>query len=308
MNISQKLHRIQKVTRWTQEKLAKELDVSFATINSWINERSSPRTRLQEKIDALYLEYTGQKRVDPHALKAAKNAIIRKSKSHKNILKQILENPDIYDAFTLSLTYNTNVIEGSTLTERETAAVLFDNASLPNRSLIEQMEAKNHQAALQYLLQHLVKSKIVNEALIKKLHSMLLNSIRDDAGMYRKHSVRIIGTHVPTANYVRIPSLIEELTHEINKRNEDAIAHIARIHAQFEKIHPFADGNGRIGRLLMHAMALARSLPPVVQKQEKKQAYYIYLEEAQLRHNTVPLENFVCEGVTEGFKILERKM
>ena len=79
-----------------------------------------------------------------------------------------------------------------------------------------------------------------------KLHGILSNAIRSDAGGYRNHAVRIAGANVPTANYVKMPDLMKALMTDVNKNAEDAVRHIASVHSRFETIHPFGDGNGRI--------------------------------------------------------------
>lgn len=303
MDIAKKLQLIQKFSGLTQEQLARKLDVSFPTLNSWINGKSIPRKQALKRIDKLYKEITGQKIIPADVLQAKKAALTTKSLKYKNILKIILKRPDIYDQFVLSLTYNTNRIEGSTLTEDETAAVLFENKSLPNKTLIEQMEVKNHQAALQYLFKYLSCSKKINDALILKLHSILMNGIRDDAGMYRNHGVRIVGANVPTANYLKVPALMNELFKEIGRNKKDVIAHSSLIHSRFEQIHPFSDGNGRIGRLLIHAMLLRKNFPPAVIKEEKKRLYMKYLNKSQVKGDFSLLEDFICDAVLEGFMI-----
>jgi len=154
MTISEKLKLIKSLSRLTQEALAQKFDVSFATLNSWINGKSIPHRKAQILIDEIYKEYTGQKIIPENVLQAKKELIISKSKKYKNILKTILARPDIMDEFTLLLTYHTNSIEGSTLNENETGAILFHNKVLPNKTLVEQMEVKNHQAAIQYLFQY----------------------------------------------------------------------------------------------------------------------------------------------------------
>ena len=80
----------------------------------------------------------------------------------------------------------------------------------------------------------------------------------------------------------------------------------ARIHSRFEHIHPFSDGNGRVGRLLMNAMLLQKNLAPAIIRQEQKQLYYAYLYKAQTKDDTSQLENFICDAIVDGFKILER--
>ena len=306
MTIREKLQIIQKLSGLTQAELAGRLGVTFAALNRWINGKALPRPKAQAKIDELYKEYSGQKQIPETVLEAKKNLVFLNRKAHKNVLKKITANPDILDQFYLSLTYHSNRIEGSSLSESDTAAILFENAALPNKSLTEQLEAKNHQAVLEYLFKYLGQKLPLNKELILKLHGILMNAIRQDAGVWRNHGVRILGTNVPTANYLKIPVLMAELIRDINNEHKDIIAHVSFIHARFEQIHPFADGNGRIGRLLMHAMLLKTNLPPAVIKQEKKRLYNAYLNKAQLKGDASLLEDFICDAVLEGYKILKR--
>ncbi len=305
MNISEKLKLIKQISGLTQEKIAYELEVSFATLNSWINNKSVPHKRRRELIDELYKKYTGQKIIPDNILQAKKDVIYNKSKKYTNILKEIISRKDIYDQFILSLTYNTNSIEGSTLTENETADILFRNISLKNRNLIEQLEAKNHQTALQFLFKQIKPNFKITELLILKLHSILMNSIRDDAGFYRNHGVRIVGANIPTANYLKVPELVVRLIKNINKEEDDVVKHISQIHSDFEKMHPFSDGNGRIGRLIVVAMFLRRNLPPAVIKQENKRFYYNYLNKSQQSGDSSLLEDFMCDAIFNGFNVLE---
>lgn len=307
MTIQEKLQIIQRLSGQSQQELAGRLGVTFAALNRWINNKAVPREKALEKIDELYKELTGQKQIPEEILDAKKKILLKKSEGHSNIVKEIIENPDIRDRFYLSLTYHSNRIEGSTLSEKETAAILFQNAALPNKSLTEQLEAKNHQTALEYLFSHIASDNNADETLILKLHSILMNGVRPDAGKYRNHAVRIIGANVPTANYLKIPPLMKKLVEDIRARVNDVVAQISEIHSRFEQIHPFADGNGRIGRLLIHAMALKRNLPPAVILQEKRQLYMTYLNKAQTKGDFSSLEDFVCDAVTAGFNILERK-
>jgi Fic family protein len=310
MTTAQKLKVIQTLSGLSQEKLAQKFSVSFATLNSWINAKSIPRKKAQQQIEEMYLDITGQKIIPADELAAKKQIVKKKQQEHHDVLKVILENPDIHDQYILSLTYHTNRIEGSTLTEPETGAILFHDSTIPDKSLIEHLEVKNHQTALQYLFNHMASgSGQIDETLILNLHRMLMNSIRPDAGNYRQHSVRIAGADVPTANYIKVPFLIAELIEAINAAAHDTISHIAEIHSRFEQIHPFSDGNGRIGRLLIHAMALPRNLPPAVIRQEKKRFYYSYLNKAQQTQNKDLnlLEDFICDALLEGFQILERE-
>jgi len=307
MTIRQKLEIIKKILGLTQTKLAEKFGVSFVSFNSWWTGKSIPRPKMQKAIDELFLKVTGQKVVSIDHLAVKKNILKRKSLEYKSVVAKILENPDIRDQFILKLTYHSNSIEGSTLTEPDTAAVLFDNIALPDKSLTEQLEAKNHQTALNYLFDHIFQKGKINEDLTLKLHSILMNGIRSDAGQYRRHAVRIIGANLPTANYLRVPDLISKAFLDAEKPTKDIISLSANIHSQFEQIHPFSDGNGRIGRLLMNAMFLKNNFAPAIIRQEEKQLYYTYLYEAQAKNNFSQLEDFLCDAVMDGFKILERK-
>ncbi|MDD2767013.1 MAG: Fic family protein [Candidatus Moranbacteria bacterium] len=307
MNTKEKLQIIQNISGLTQTAIATKIGVSFVAFNNWWNKKSQPRRKHETIIDDLYKEYTGQKNIPETVLVAKKELIIRESKKYDSVLGIILKNSDIYNQFLLSLTYNSNKIEGSTLSEDETADIMFENRSIPNKSLIEQLEVKNHQAALQYLFHYLKKSKRIDEMLMLKLHSMLMNGIRDDAGMYRRHGVRIVGSNVPTANYMKVPILMKNISLAIEKKQKDVITHVSNIHGRFEQIHPFSDGNGRLGRLVLVAMLLRENIAPATIQQEEKQLYYASLRRAQLKEDFTQLEDFICDATLFGFGILKRK-
>ena len=304
MNIKEKLQLIQKVSGKTQEKLAAELEVSFPTLNSWINGKSIPRDQAAKRVDELYLQLTGQNVIPEDFLEAKKQVLNEKRKQHPNVLRALETRKDLYDQFLLALTYNTNRIEGSTLTEPETAAILFQNASLPDKSIIEQMEVKNHQAAFRYLTRYLTDGGDVTEEMILRLHGILMNGIREDAGNYRRHSVRIVGSNVVTANYLKVPVLMEGLMKDVRREEKDMIGFSARIHSHFEQIHPFSDGNGRIGRLILVAMLLKEDFAPAVISQGKRRFYILYLNQSQLKGDYSRLEDFICDGIMAGYDLL----
>ncbi|MCK5212011.1 Fic family protein [Candidatus Parcubacteria bacterium] len=304
MTISEKLKIIKRLSGFTQESLAQELGVSFATLNSWINDKSKPHKNKIDRIDNLLSKYTGVSVVNKEVSVTKKDIIKKKAKKYKNILRLILSRNDLYDQFILSLTYNTNRIEGSTLSEDETAAVIFRNETIANKDLVEHLEAKNHQTAIKFLFTYLKTDKI-NEDLILKLHGLLMNGIRDDAGRYRRHGVRIVGSNVPTANYLKVPKLMVELIKNINKKQTDIIKQATIIHSKFEQIHPFSDGNGRIGRLILSAMFLLNNLPPAVIENKEKKLYLSYLRKSQLKSDFLSLDDLMCDAILNGFRIIE---
>lgn len=307
MTIQEKLRILQKISGLTQTELAGKVGVSFVAFNNWWNDKAKPRKKQVLVIDELYKEYTGQKQIPESILSAKKGLICSESGKHKNVLKEIIDNPDIHAEFLLSLTYNSNKIEGSTLSENETANIMFNKVVIKDKSLIEHLEVQNHQTALLFLFQSLMNKKEINEALMLKLHLILMNGIKSDAGNYRRHGVRIMGAYVPTANYLKIPELMKELSVNLNKQIKDIIGHVSLVHSRFEQIHPFSDGNGRIGRLIMVAMLLKNNIAPAIIEQAKKQLYYTYLNKSQLKNDHSQLEDFICEAILLGFKVVNRE-
>jgi Fic family protein/DNA-binding XRE family transcriptional regulator len=296
------LKSIVQASGWSQEELARRLDVSFVTLNTWINGKSEPRKKAQDSIQALYFDIVGFDSISQEELDERK----RVASSLRATTKTIANDELVLNKLILYLTYHTNTIEGSTMTLADTEEVLFNNQVLTNRTQIEQAEARNHQAALLWLLEELQKKTFaLTEDVVKGLHLRLMNGILSDAGQYRRHSVRIMGTHVTVANHLKVPDLMSGLLDiKTVTKPDDVIASLARIHAAFEKVHPFSDGNGRVGRLIMLAQALqATMVPPLVVK-EKRRAYYKYLEMAQTKEEFGPLEFFIAESMQASSRLL----
>jgi len=304
MKYREQLKSIMLASGWSQEQLAQALKVSFATLNSWINARSTPRAKAIIAIEKLYLDTVGVDSVNAEALQSIKT----ESLSLKIAPERIADNKDLLDRLTLYLTYHTNTIEGSTMTLSDVEEVLFEHKVLSNRTAVEQAEARNHQAALYWLLSELVNRGddfTIGLDFVLGIHLRLMNGIISGAGQFRTHTVRIMGSRVTLANWPKIPDLLEKLVADINHDNSDVIEKIANIHARFEQIHPFSDGNGRTGRLIMLAQALSAGLAPPLVIKERKFAYYKYLELAQTKEDYGPLEYFVAESMKFGDSLLK---
>ncbi|HXR49725.1 MAG TPA: Fic family protein [Verrucomicrobiae bacterium] len=301
MEYQTQLKSILQASGWTQEELARQLDVSFVTLNAWINGKSEPRKKAQDAIQALYFDIVGFDSINQETLGIQKKAASRLHTTARAIAKD----KAVLNKLILHLTYHTNTIEGSTMTLADTEEVLFNNQVLANRTQIEQVEARNHQAALLWLLDGIqTKGFALTEDIVKGLHLRLMNGILSDAGQYRRHSVRIMGTRVTVANYLKVPDLMADLMKNISNERQDVITGLAQAHAVFEKIHPFSDGNGRVGRLIMLAQALqVGNIPPLVLK-EKRRAYYKYLEMAQTKEELGPLEFFIAESIQSSNHLL----
>lgn len=306
MEYHKQLISILKASGWSQEQLARRLGVSFATLNSWVNKRSVPRAKALHNIDRLYLDIVGVDEIDTDTLLHAKQLALKL----RTAPKMISNDKDTLDKLTLYLTYHTNTIEGSTMTLSDVEEVIFEHKVLTNRTAVEQAEARNHQAALYWLIEELASKGddfVINEELILGIHLRLMNGIIGDAGQYRKHAVRIMGANITLANWAKVPDLISELTEGLAKPADDIIKMLANTHAKFEQIHPFSDGNGRAGRLIMLAQALRHGLIPPLVIKERKYAYYKYLQIAQSKENYAPLELFIAESISFTNDLLKKK-
>lgn len=294
MDYQIKLHKIVAASGLSQQSLAGRLGTSFVSLNNWLNGKATPtRKELIARIDLLFVEYLGTDSIDIAALRELK----ARAKKQRLTAKSLVKDRQTLDKITLNLTYNTNTIEGSTMTKSDVAAVLFDNETLKNRTQVEQRETINHRVALEFLLDELATDSglLFTPELIQRVHLLLMSGILSNAGQWRNHGVRIQGSHVPLANFIKIPDLIKKLCNDLNAETEDPIGVLARTHAVFEQIHPFSDGNGRTGRLLMFIKSLQFGIVPPIVPRERKSVYYRYLQLAQTEDRYDNLEQFVAE-------------
>lgn len=304
MNYTKQLQQILAASGWSQEELARQIGVSFVTLNSWVNGRSHPaRDANKQAIERIAAEILGADLVDVEELRSLKVAALR----YKLTAKKLAANRELLDKITLNLTYHTNTIEGSTMTIGDVKEVLFDNKILSNRTQVEQREAINHQVAMNFLLDELTRDTTLNWTpdLIRGVHLRLMNGIISNAGLWRNHGVRIAGANVPLANFIKIPELIEKLCHQLNEESTDPIGLLSRTHARFEQIHPFSDGNGRTGRLIMFALALQYGLMPPIITKERRSAYYKYLAVAQTEERFDLLEQMLASEIIASGEMVE---
>jgi Fic family protein len=245
----------------------------------------------------MYWSIVGRTEVEPQYLSQIKQAAKQK---HLNA-NTLVRDEFLLEKLTLFLTYHTNTIEGSTMTLDDVRTVLDDDDRvLSNKTAREQAEARNHRSALYYLIEqlHLAGKKFQwTEDLVLNIHLRLMNSIVSNAGQYRNHGVRIRGAKVVLANYLKIPKLMDQLLEQLNQPAKDQVGQMAEVHARFEQIHPFSDGNGRTGRLVMLGQALQHNLVPPLIVKERRHAYYKYLEIAQTEEYYDLLGLFIAESM-----------
>lgn len=198
----------------------------------------------------------------------------------------------------LEWTYNSNAIEGNTLTLNETKIVL-EGITVGGKTLREHLEVINHQEAILFVEEIVKDEEPLSEWQIKNIHRLVLKGIDDsNAGVYREEQVFISGAkHVPPTA-VLVPEKMEDMINWY--RNEgshlNTIERGAMLHAIFVGIHPFIDGNGRTARLLLNLQLMKDGYPPVIIKVENRLAYYEALDKA---HTTQNYKDFISLVATE---------
>ena len=180
------------------------------------------------------------------------------------------------DEFMIENTYHSNAIEGSTLTLRETAMILQDGITIAEKPIKEHLEAIGHRDAFEYVISLADAKTALTERVIKDIHSLVLMHDAANKGTYRGIGVAIMGAvHTPPQPYL-VPVQMEQLLadYEEMKRNMHIIEAVAEFHLRFEGIHPFIDGNGRTGRLILNLELMKAGLLPVNIKFADRRKYY----------------------------------
>lgn len=202
------------------------------------------------------------------------------------------------EEFIVEYTYNSNAIEGNTLTLRETDMVLR-GLTIDKKSLKDHLEAVGHKEAFEFVSE-LVKDNVqMSERIIKQIHYLVLADKRDDRGVYRRVPVRIMGSqHEPVQPYLIQPKM-EQLMVDFAESTEHILTKLARFHIEFESIHPFIDGNGRTGRLLVNLELMKAGFPPIDIKFTDRILYYNAFDEYHVKHNLSAMEKLFARYVNE---------
>lgn len=200
------------------------------------------------------------------------------------------------EEFIVEYTYNSNAIEGNTLTLRETDLVLR-GLTIDKKPLKDHMEAVGHKEAFEYVSE-LVKDNVpISENVIKQIHFLVLADKKDDRGVYRRVPVRIMGAqHEPVQPYLIEPKM-EQLLLDFKESSEHIVTKLARFHIEFEGIHPFIDGNGRTGRLLVNLELMKAGYPPIDIKFTDRITYYNAFDEYHVKHNLSAMETLFARYV-----------
>jgi Fic family protein len=202
--------------------------------------------------------------------------------------------------FALKYTYDSNRIEGNTLSLQETQLVIKEGVTINGKSLREHLEAINHSEAIDFLEELISVREPLNKRSLLDLHRLVLKSIdSENAGVFRKVPVSIGGSEYMPPQPFLLEKMMEDYFLHYNKQRKflHPVILAAEMHERLVSIHPFLDGNGRTSRLIMNFVLLQNGYTVAILKgdSDSKIKYYTALQEVQLNNNTEPFYTLVIE-------------
>ncbi|NCO15365.1 cell filamentation protein Fic [Candidatus Wolfebacteria bacterium CG1_02_39_135] len=213
----------------------------------------------------------------------------------------------LQEQFKIEMTYNSNGIEGNSLTLKETFLVINEGITIKGKPLKDHLEAKNHYEALEFLSGLVEKNRkqTLSERLIRGLHQLVVQETEKEwAGKYRNSDVIIGGAeHKPPAAS-DVPYEMEKLIKwwKQNQRKLPIVELAALIHHRLVYIHPFFDGNGRVARLVMNLLLLQAGYPLVIVLKNDRKKYYRVLTQAD-KGNFVPFVRFIAQTIERSLDV-----
>ncbi len=206
---------------------------------------------------------------------------------------------DLLDRFTANFTYESNAIEGNSLTLKDVAMIMFENVSIKEKDLREIYETKNSRKVVELIFKN--KFKITHEGIIK-MHKMLIKDIDIQSG-YKKFPNTIAGKRIKTTPPEKVYKEMDELIkwYQKDKNKIHPIKIAALFHGKFERIHPFEDGNGRVGRFLINIILINNKYPPLIIRKSQRFSYLTVLEKFDNKYSDA-LERFILKRFKETYK------
>ncbi len=209
----------------------------------------------------------------------------------------------LQETFRVDMTYNSNAIEGNSLSLSETKLVLEEGLTIGGKSIREHLEVTNHSKAIDFV-QSLADKPEIKEIDVLNLHALILDRIdQENAGYYRRGAIRISGTDYTPPNAAKVPKLMEEVYLLLNVRGGETIERAAFIHQRFVDIHPFIDGNGRTARLLLNFYLMRNGYPLVIILRTERKKYIRTIMQSRMENNITPFANFVAKAVERSLDI-----
>jgi Fic family protein len=289
----EKVEKILASGRMSRSELARLLEVGYKTVYRWLDKGMSPHPSHSRKIDELFKEY-----VD------LRDYVVSLKNDLGNPIMILKEDAAIRERFFLEMTYHSNAIEGSRMTIKETEAAM-KGERVRGKELFEVLEAVNHKNALAFLLEEITPNFAIDEEYVLKLHSIVMYNFNDKLpGKYRTGFVNVTNTEKVLPSAQEVPIKMRKLLSTINKYGKDVVGKAALDHYDFEGIHPFFDGNGRVGRLLLITQLLSKGFPPALITIEDRYKYYLALGRADMGEFNHMIQ-MVCDSVIKGYRLLK---
>ena len=291
----QKLEKILAKTGTSVANLAKWLEVPYVTVWRWLGKGVRPHPRQSRDIDQLFKEY-----ID------IRSVVLELREKCPDPLEFLKTNKEIREGFILNMTYHSNAIEGSRMSLKDTEAAIAGE-KVKGKEVFEILEAINHKNAMDYMLETIKPGFKIGLDYVLKLHEIIMYNFNDKLpGKFRTGHVILTNTEKALPSAQEVPLRMDNLIKYINTYGKDPLGKIAHDHYEFEVIHPFFDGNGRTGRLLMASQLLSQGFPPAVVRMEDRYNYYMALGKAD-EGDMKNIVQMVCDSVMVGYKLLEEK-